>query len=225
MHFQVEGRAAPEALSRIFDEIVDRLSEAGVEEVSSISVRLKALIDGEELEAFVTPLGAMTDAVKLYSPTVAFEEREKDYLAVAMLRQSDLTRIMRSIDFLSALDFSYWEIGNFLEIPAGDLRAFSEGKLAFELDVHSRECVTAYGTMIEAALELFPNLEAAIEWFRGEHAHSKLTGDTPRQQLLAGHLTAANTIAATFRSLLPRARVGKPLPMLASGNYDLDPGE
>ena len=175
MRFAVRGQGDPATLALVFRQIIDRLENTGVEDISQVSLYLTASIDGEELRV-LNQFGLEEKGIvqmSFYGPEGGNHPSGKPLPPVAIVLPGDLIYFDLFTKFAVAVRIPRVTQCELLGMSNERFVKLTSNLTDFELSVEERRRMTILGEMVEAANELADDWKDATAWFQGN-------GSTPR---------------------------------------------
>lgn len=227
MRVAIRGRGTPGALSAAIQQFVERLERAGVDGVVGASLYLRPLIGDEEAKFFSVgrkELDILESEFFSSGDESSTDENEADPIEIRSLSDGRL---------LVSLDFVYCSVFLQRSDRIGVPREFLRRYLA---DMDRRRwsdfCNEDLPELTDSEREYFRKLvwlywtadyqcgseDAMVEWFMGPYPHSKLEGETPAEQLMAGGFAAVEILTKDLDAF---ARSKGPAAGVPPRHYDL----
>ncbi len=222
MRIILRGQASPSTLNQAFQQLADRLQNAGVEKVERVNLYLHASIDGEEVQV-INKSGTRTDILETWIPFgEGVESSPRRALPpAAIVRVKDVSYFDTFTKFAASLGLSRELRCELLSISVERLSGLSQDWLEYELPVEKRNRLSLLGRMIEAANELATDWDDAMSWFKGVGRHESRINLTPIEQIEVGGISAVESICAALELLVRRKRLGLKMGLPSSNDCEI----
>lgn len=188
---------------------MDRLNRAGVDGLVGVNLYLRPLADQDELN-LISSADDLVEIMEMTFPSAELQSSGRRTKGMVERPLSD-GRLLTRLDSYNCTVFlrNSERIGipksvlrRFIDDPTDERWLGLNSRCIPELTARERHCFRLFAKLYELAERSCGSLEAMFDWFMGPYPHSRLTGETPAEQIIEGGLEAVKSIVDGLEALL-----------------------